>query len=113
MQWLKLSSSFKFCYVEKGLVRGYAVMRKVIEGYKIGPLFADNAMIADTLYRSCLSSAAGEAVFLDAPVMNAAALEMLKKHEATYVFECGRMYYGHPPHLPINNIFGITTFELG
>ncbi len=113
MRWLKISSSFKFCYVEQGTIRGYAVLRKVIEGFKIGPLFADNAMIAETLYRTCLSSAEGEAVFLDAPEVNLAAFKMLKKYKATYVFECGRMYYGNPPRLPMNNIFGITTFELG
>jgi GNAT superfamily N-acetyltransferase len=112
-QWLVLQSSFKYAYTEEGTTRGYAVLRKVIDGYKIGPLFADNALIAEALYRTCLSSVEGEAVFLDAPVVNVPAIEMLNKYKATYVFECARMYYGNPPNLPMNNIFGITTFELG
>jgi hypothetical protein len=29
------------------------------------------------------------------------------------VFETARMYRGAAPELPLGNIFGITTFELG
>jgi hypothetical protein len=29
------------------------------------------------------------------------------------VFETARMYKGKPPSLPLAQIFGITTFELG
>ena len=38
---------------------------------------------------------------------------LTEKYNATYVFECARMYYGTPPETDINNVFGITTFELG
>ncbi len=88
-------------------------MRKVKQGYKIGPLFADDQNIADALYRSCLNAAIGEPVFLDIPVNNPLALDMVQTHHAKYVFECARMYYGKAPSLPISRIFGITSFELG
>jgi hypothetical protein len=29
------------------------------------------------------------------------------------VFETGRIYHGTPPELPLDNIYGITSFELG
>jgi hypothetical protein len=29
------------------------------------------------------------------------------------VFECARMYLGPPPRLPADEIFGVTTLELG
>lgn len=92
---------------------GYASMRKVKEGYKICPLFADNAVVAESLYRACLSAVPNEPVFLDIPVVNVASMQMAKTYNTTYVFECGRMYLGKPPALPTNKIFGITTFELG
>jgi GNAT superfamily N-acetyltransferase len=92
---------------------GIAVLRKVKHGYKIGPLFADDVKIAEELYKSCLHAAIGEPVYLDAPMSNPAAMEMVEKYHAQYVFECGRMYYGQAPDLPISKIFGVTTFELG
>lgn len=111
--WLFLKNSFGFKYVKNGALMGYASMRKVKEGYKICPLFADNAVVAESLYRACLSAVPNEPVFLDIPVVNVASMQMAKTYNTTYVFECGRMYLGKPPALPTNKIFGITTFELG
>jgi GNAT superfamily N-acetyltransferase len=111
--WLQLPGGFSFQYTDHGAVQGFAVMRKVIHGYKIGPLFADTPEIAEALYCACLSAAPGEEVFLDIPVVNTSAMYMAKKFGAGYVFECGRMYYGNPPQLPTHKIFGVTTFELG
>ncbi len=111
--WLQLPDSSSYVYSHKGKIRGYASMRKVYSGYKICPLFADNAEIAIALYRACLTATPGEDVFLDIPVINAAAMQMAADHHTEYVFECGRMYYGNFPILPTDKIFGITTFELG
>jgi hypothetical protein len=52
-------------------------------------------------------------VFLDIPTTNNNAINLVKKYKGKYVFECGRMYYGTVPKIDINNIYGITTFELG
>ncbi|MCG8376259.1 MAG: hypothetical protein MI702_07235 [Chlorobiales bacterium] len=38
------------------------------------------------------------------------ALELVKRH---VVFKTARMYKGVTPELPVERIFGITTFELG
>jgi hypothetical protein len=88
-------------------------MRKAASGYKICSLFATDAAIAEALYQACLNAAPGEEVFLDIPVINPAAVNFIKKYNTTYVFECARMYYGKPPEVALNMIFGITTFELG
>ena len=111
--WLSLPESSQFKYEEEGIVKGYAVVRKVQRGYKIGPLFADSPAIAELLYQACLNVAVGEPLYLDVPALNLEALEMVKKYDAIYVFECARMYYGAPPVTNINKIFGVTTFELG
>jgi GNAT superfamily N-acetyltransferase len=111
--WLELPNGWCFVYFEQNKVKGYANMRKVNPGHKIGPLFADTPQIAEALYQACLSAALGEEIFLDIPVVNVEAIAMAAKYQAKYVFECGRMYYGQPPELPLDKIFGITTFELG
>lgn len=112
-QWLELPGSFSFKYVSGGQLAGFAVMRKATEGYKVGPLFADNVVIAEALYRACMNAVPAEPLFLDIPVSNPAAVGLANKYGATYVFECARMYYGKAPELPLEKIFGITTFELG
>lgn len=76
-------------------------------------MFADNRQIAEELYKACLNALIGEKVFIDIPMNNQEAIDMCLKFETSYVFECARMYYGHPKPLPIPKIFGITTFELG
>jgi len=112
-RWLTMPNAKTFQYTDNKGLRGFAVSRQAISGYKIGPLFADNASIAEALYRACLNSAPGESFYLDIPVIHQAAYELVKKYRARYVFECARMYLGSPPALAINKVFGITTFELG
>ena len=111
--WLKLPGNKTFKYVEDGKLKGFAIVRKANEGYKIGPLFADNDLIAEELYKACLNSVVGEPLYLDIPVINKGAVNIIKGYNATYVFECARMYYGKPPEVETDKIFGITTFELG
>ncbi|MBS7786976.1 GNAT family N-acetyltransferase [Flavobacterium sp. CYK-55] len=111
--WLNMNLSEVFVYKNEGKIVGYAVIRKADIGHKIGPLFADDAQIAEELYLACLNARPYEAVFIDVPVNNPQAILMLQKYHAKYVFECGRMYYKTAPNLPINRIFGVTSFELG
>lgn len=111
--WLKLPGNKTFKYTENDLLKGFAIVRKADKGYKVCPLFADNEIIADELYKACLNSVQGKSLFLDIPVINKGAVNLIKKYDGTYVFECARMYYGNPPDIDINKVFGITTFELG
>ena len=111
--WLRTPNSHGFKFRQDNQLCGYAVIRKAIEGYKIGPLFADTSEVAEELYRACLNASIGQRVFLDIPVTNKGAAELVRKYEARYVFECARMYLGEAPNSCINKVFGITTFELG
>ncbi len=111
--WLFMPENKTFKYVEDGTLKGFAMIRKASVGYKVCPLFADNTTIAEALYESCLSAAGNESVFIDIPVINQKAVQMVGKYNANYVFECARMYYGRPPKMEIQKVFGITTFELG
>jgi hypothetical protein len=111
--WLNLPEGKTFKYVKDGALKGYAVLRKVMNGYKICPLFADSPEIAEALYKSCLNAVPGQPVYLDIPMVNKAAVQLTKAFGTKYVFECARMYYGQVPDIPINKIFGVTSFELG
>jgi GNAT superfamily N-acetyltransferase len=111
--WLEASNTKAFQYTDNNNLLGFAVIRQCQNGYKIGPLFAENEAVAASLYERCLSEAIDEPVFLDIPVYNEAAVNLIQQYEATYVFECARMYYNTAPKTAIEKVFGITSFELG
>jgi len=96
-----------------GAVAGYGVIRQCRDGYKIGPLFADAPEIAERLFLGLAAQAKGAPVFLDPPQPNAAAVAMAERFGMTPVFETARMYKGRALDLPLDRIYGITTFELG
>ena len=112
-EWLKMPESKAFSYTVRGEVKGYAVLRKAQTGFKIGPLFADEPSVGEELYKACLNAAQGAPTFIDIPVTNAAAVDLVNRYKAQYVFECARMYYGKAPDIDMNRVYGITTFELG
>jgi Acetyltransferase (GNAT) domain/Acetyltransferase (GNAT) family len=96
-----------------GALAGFAVLRPCRRGYKIGPLFAADAGVAEHLFCELSRRVAGEPIFLDAPENNAAATALARRHDMREVFGCARMYHGPAPALPEGEIFGVTTFELG
>jgi len=113
IRWLESPNATAIKYTDPEGLQGFAVLRACQTGYKIGPLFADNQLVAQSLYEYCLNSVVGQPVYLDIPVCHAAAVALVRQYEAKYVFECARMYYGAPPSMANDKIFGITSFELG
>jgi GNAT superfamily N-acetyltransferase len=111
--WLKPAARDAFAFVEDGIVKGYGVIRACRSGSKIGPLFADGEREADLLFRALASEANGDAVFLDLPEPNQAAVRLAARYGLSPVFETARMYRGPGPDLPLSRTYGISTFELG
>lgn len=111
--WIRQPEGGATACMQGDQLQGYGVIRKCREGYKIGPLFADSDDIAQQLYMNLTSKVAGESVFLDVPETNPGALALVERHKMYRVFETARMYKGNIPHLPVNRIYGITSFELG
>lgn len=111
--WLSTEQRIGRALVREGRLAGYGVIRHCREGWKIGPLFADDAAGAEALFGALASAAPGETLYLDVPEPNAAALALAERHGLTPRFETARMYRGAAPALPLEQIFGITTFELG
>jgi ribosomal protein S18 acetylase RimI-like enzyme len=111
--WLAAPGHVVRALIEDGEITGYGVLRPCREGAKIGPLFAANEADADLLFRALASQTPPGPVFLDPPEPNAAALRLTERHGMTPSFETARMYRGPAPELPLQRIFGITSFELG
>jgi predicted N-acetyltransferase YhbS len=111
--WLRPDRRSALALVENGRVQGYGVIRDGRTGRKIGPLFAAGEGDADVLFRGLASTAGGGLVFLDVPEPNQPALALAARYGLTPAFETARMYRGAAPALPLDRIYGITSFELG
>ncbi|MAS41616.1 MAG: GNAT family N-acetyltransferase [Rhodobacteraceae bacterium] len=97
-----------------GDVAGYGVIRTCRQGFKIGPLFADDREAAEALFSGlCADIPAGATVALDVPEPHGAAMALARSAGLAPAFETARMYRGRAPKLPIERTFGVTTFELG
>jgi GNAT superfamily N-acetyltransferase len=99
--------------IQAGALCGYGVMRPCHHGFKIGPLFADTPSIANTLFLHLIAHAAGKKVYLDSPTNNPNAMALVNDHGLKQVFETVRMYLRDEPEIKIEQIYGITSFELG
>ena len=100
-------------YIEDGRIRGYGTIRRCTTGWKIGPLFAETPDIAQSLLTTLVAPAGTDPLFIDVPGPNGAAVEMVRRLGFTPAFETARMYLGLAPILPLPQVFGVTTLELG
>jgi ribosomal protein S18 acetylase RimI-like enzyme len=111
--WIRQPQAAGCVRMRGGKLAGYGLIRRCREGYKIGPLFADDESIADELFRTLATHAVGATVYIVVPERNAGALALARRHGLQKVFESARMFTRLAPPVPINRVFGVTTFELG
>lgn len=111
--WVDQPDTTALAFVERGVVGGFGVIRPCRVGRKIGPLFAEDRHIAGALFDALCGRAAGEPVTLDIPEPNREALALASRHGMAAEFACDRMYLRGDPGLPLDAVYGITTFEAG
>lgn len=111
--WIKEPESLALGYLEDNNLVGYGMIRKCVTGYKIGPLFADDEIIAENIFKELNNFAVDSLIVIDIPEVNKNAVELMNKYKMKPVFETARMYTKDPPSINLNKVFGITTFELG
>jgi ribosomal protein S18 acetylase RimI-like enzyme len=92
-----------FLVEQDGRICGYGVIRPCHAGFKIGPLFAERPLVAEQLLLAMMQMANGECVNIDVPEPNRSAVALLEGHG----------FRGAVPALPLEEIYGLTSFELG
>jgi GNAT superfamily N-acetyltransferase len=112
-RWIAQVDSFGYYLENKDHLVGYGILRKCVTGYRIGPLFADDEIIAREIVDALLSNIPGEFYYLDIPEPNTASLKIVQQYNMQKVFETARMYTKEIPNAPLHKVFGITSFELG
>jgi len=112
--WLAQEQGVALALAHREEMHGYGVARPCRQGWKVGPLFADTPAAADRLLSGLTAHVpAGDAFYLDVPAVNPAALALAARYGMEPVFETARMYKGAAPALPLDRIYGITSYELG
>jgi hypothetical protein len=113
-RWLQQRDAHALLYRDGEALGGYAMIRPAHDGYRIGPLFADDAIRANALFDALTSRVpAGSPVYLDIPQPNAGAVELVTRRRMTPMFETVRVYRGNAPQIDLARVFGVTTLELG
>lgn len=112
-KWIKQPDSYAFAAVESGKPKGYGVIRKCHNGYRIGPLFADDAITAEKIFLALKASVPNEAIYVDVPEPNKNAMEIANKYGMAVMFKTIRMYSREEPDINLEKVYGVTTIELG
>ena len=112
--WVKQPESTSLVSKTNNQIQGYGMIRKCRTGYKIGPLFAETFEVADNLFQSLVGSIPENTpIFMDIPEINPEAVKLVNKYSMEKGFSTARMYTKTPPKLPIERIYGVTTYEVG
>ena len=98
---------------KSGKIRGYGTIRRCYEGYKIGPLFANDTDSAAALLAGLIPQAHGASIYIDIPAVNSEAIALAESVGLEPVMETARMYRGPAPGIQLKNVYGVTTLELG
>lgn len=112
--WINQTGCNALGIIHDGNLAAYGVIRKCRSGYKIGPLFADSPELAESLFLALKSGIKpAEPVYLDTPEVNKAAVALAERNNMKVIFETARMYKGERPYIPLDRLFGVTSFEIG
>ena len=111
--WLIPPGRFALGAISDNQLVGYGVIRPSYQGFRIGPLFANNRQIAEVLLDGLLAKVDSEPVFIDVPDINPEAIALVTSRNMNTVFPAARMYTKGSPNLYLERIFGVTSLELG
>ena len=122
-EWIAAPHARGFAAVNSsGELLGYTVIRKVIvdgEGYRVGPLFANNLDTARNLLAAAAKFASDTTpddkyVYIDVPDRNPQAVGLVQEMSGVDInYPTYRMYTKGDPNLPMTKIYGMTSIELG
>ncbi len=112
--WISQPGTKALGIMKDDRLAAYGVIRPCRKGFKIGPLFANNAEFARTLFEALTTGVqTGAKIYLDTPERNPEAVGMAQSYGMREVFRTTRMYNRQEPSLPLEKWFGVTSFELG
>lgn len=92
-------------------------IRPSSDGFRIGPLYANNSTSARIIVKALMSHTFSATVYIDVPLDNQDAVEMVQELDFTVIsgFETARMWTKGVPINPIGvaNVYGLFSLEIG
>jgi hypothetical protein len=111
--WIGTPGHVGRALVRDGRLCAWGVIRPCRQGFKIGPLNADDASAAEAVLAMLIADVGGGEIFIDVPESNRPAVRFAESYRLAPVFETARMYTGAIRPVAVERVFGVTTFELG
>lgn len=111
--WLEAYGAGGWACLRNGRLAGFGLIRRARQGWRIGPLLADDPGVAVDLLRAMGTVNGGESVFLDVPEASAAAMDLVRRFGFTQGFETTRMYLNGRPGILPDRIYSIASYETG
>ncbi len=111
--WLRPSGGIALALPGSGGLAGMGVARPCVRGFKIGPLFAENDMVANTIFEALSNFAKGQPLFSGYAGMQSsgAGSSSTAWHEG--ILRLREDGDGTGSGDAVGEDFGVTTFELG
>ena len=111
--WLSQPQIMRAATFQEGVLVGFGLARPAETGFKIGPLVADNAQIAQGLLADLIERLDGAQVQIDVPTPNQDGVALAKSFGLEASFGCRRMYFGGKPKEDLSTLFGAMSLEFG
>jgi GNAT superfamily N-acetyltransferase len=111
--WIQTPGQFGRALMRDGRLAGWGVIRPAVDGWKVGPLFADDRHAAEAVLAALLAERRGERICIDVPNVNGDAEAMARELGFQPTFETARMYTGQIRPIMLSRIYGVTSLELG
>jgi GNAT superfamily N-acetyltransferase len=111
--WRRMPESLAVTFIQGARVSGFGMVRKVHQGYRIGPLQADHPEIAAALFDALADFAGDEPVSIDCPDSNPFAPQLMQRKGLRRVSSTIRIFRGTPPVDSPRVIYGRMSLALG
>ena len=115
--WLNHPAGKVIAVIDKnGKCHGFGRIRPCLlrngDGWRIGPLMADNENLIKILLKKLIDSHPG-LIIIDSPGLNKSAFNLFKDLGFVSTSETFRMYRGYQPPVSMNDVYGLACLELG
>jgi GNAT superfamily N-acetyltransferase len=111
--WLSQPATVKAATFKDGALVGFGLARPAQSGFKIGPLIADDAAVAQGLLADLILQTEGAHIQIDVPSPNQAGVTLAKSFGLEASFGCRRMYFGGKPDADLSSTFAAMSLEFG
>ncbi|RDD37799.1 Uncharacterized protein F36G3.2 [Trichoplax sp. H2] len=106
--WINTGTTDCLAYMDKDTVKGFGAIRKSVNGYRVGPLYAETTQIAEILLKSLCQHKSDCRITLDFPETNNHGKALAEKLKLVEVFKFGTLYTGEAPNVDLLKIYSFT-----